>query len=987
MQKNRKKRHVILAMLLGLSFALVPTPVNATNKKDQKKEKEEVVVEETIEISTPEDLQELAANCIDNDWSRNKIIVLKNDINVSAIEFYGIPTFGGKFEGQGYTISGLRFVQEGSVVGLFRYTQSTAEIEGLHVEGSVQPKGTSTVVGGIVGSNAGTIRNCTFSGLVSGKEQIGGIVGENKAGSILENCSVSGTVYGNHYIGGIAGNNKGVIRQCTNEAKVNTEVEQNTIGISMDMVTSVPDEESNNSSTNIGGIVGTNTGVIRNCNNKENVGYKKMGYNVGGIAGSQNGYIVDCINEATVEGSDGVGGIVGHFRPNIVLDFGKDPIKTMTGQMNSMVSSVKDLNNSIRKVDFDLGESDFDMNAQLNNIRGSLEALENSRKEGNDNITNVDFGNLNLDNLNADDLGDLIFGSLGTRSTDTDTDGEKKEENTVATAGTNITINGYDPDVLFSVMNDFSNSFGEIYNEGERVAEKVDSTLSSKEMTDVSNKIDNMMNQMQSMVGTVGNLEANIGMNIEDVSREDKEEDIIGKVASCKNTGLVMGENAVGGIAGQMALEMMLSENDVEVNGDPTMSAEGTIRLVVRNCENYGAITGSKSYVGGIGGNMAQGAIIDCRNIGNLDSLNANYVGGVLGNCDTVIMNCYSKSVLAGKNYVGGIAGRSVEVHDSYAFVDIVACNEFGGSILGNSEELPEDSNEFISNNFYCFTGKDYGGIDGINYVNATGRISLSDYLALENLNEMFKTVTVCFKAEGQEDIVLSAALGGNISVDNVPELTVDENQMYDWQLLESVTAKTPAMGEEKEVSYLSEKQLKNIMFDLTYEADFEPKNTVCQGDEKTENGKSIILAIGAFDKDTTIKTTDVTQEENLILGETALQNIQVDISNTGVKKLHYRIPDNIDAEAIKIMVKDKNANWSERAFIVEGSYLIFDFTDNDSRFAFVAVEKSGFSLEDFKLPEGIDYTLIGAIAAAVLVLLFMIVYIKKNYTIVKKDK
>ena len=162
MQKNRKKRHVILAMLLGLSFALVPTPVNATNKKDQKKEKEEVVVEETIEISTPEDLQELAANCIDNDWSRNKIIVLKNDINVSAIEFYGIPTFGGKFEGQGYTISGLRFVQEGSVVGLFRYTQSTAEIEGLHVEGSVQPKGTSTVVGGIVGSNAGTIRNCTF---------------------------------------------------------------------------------------------------------------------------------------------------------------------------------------------------------------------------------------------------------------------------------------------------------------------------------------------------------------------------------------------------------------------------------------------------------------------------------------------------------------------------------------------------------------------------------------------------------------------------------------------------------------------------------------------------------------------------------------------------------------------------------------------------------------------------------------------------------
>ena len=63
-----------------------------------------------------------------------------------------------------------------------------------------------------------------------------------------------------------------------------------------------------------------------------------------------------------------------------------------------------------------------------------------------------------MDNLNADDLGDLIFGSLGTRSTDFDTDAEKKEENNATTTGTNITINGYDPDVLFSVMNDFSNS-------------------------------------------------------------------------------------------------------------------------------------------------------------------------------------------------------------------------------------------------------------------------------------------------------------------------------------------------------------------------------------------------------------------------------------------------------------------------------------------------------------------------------------------------
>ena len=49
MQNNRKRSVAMVALLLGMVLALVPTPVYATNKKTNG---EEVVAEETISIST-----------------------------------------------------------------------------------------------------------------------------------------------------------------------------------------------------------------------------------------------------------------------------------------------------------------------------------------------------------------------------------------------------------------------------------------------------------------------------------------------------------------------------------------------------------------------------------------------------------------------------------------------------------------------------------------------------------------------------------------------------------------------------------------------------------------------------------------------------------------------------------------------------------------------------------------------------------------------
>ena len=146
-------------------------------------------------------------------------------------------------------------------------------------------------MGGIAGSNAGTLHNCRFEGVSSGASVVGGIAGTNLAAGVIESCTTTGSVYGAHFIGGIAGENHGIIANCTNTSSVNTTVEQNDIDLSSLTLNDLIGTENVADITDIGGIAGQSGGVIRACMNRGTVGYQHMGYNVGGIAGSQTGYI------------------------------------------------------------------------------------------------------------------------------------------------------------------------------------------------------------------------------------------------------------------------------------------------------------------------------------------------------------------------------------------------------------------------------------------------------------------------------------------------------------------------------------------------------------------------------------------------------------------------------------------------------------------------------------------------------------------------
>ena len=319
----------------------------------------------TVLIYSAEDFYSLAQKCKTDTWSQNKVVELKADIDLSKTDFTPIPTFGGIWRGNGYTISGVTITQKGSALGLFRYIQKSGTVENLNVSGTVTPGGTAEKIGGICGENSGTIQNCSFTGTVSGNTGSGGICGyQTESGKII-NARFTGTMTSKNYAGGICGQNFGTVEGCENHGSVNTtdtepkkslqDMKLDTTDIDVKKIRSV---ENQNITTDAGGICGYSKGNVLRCTNYGSVGYPSVGYNVGGICGRQAGYIGECENRGEVNGRKDVGGICGQAEPYVMLEFTEDMLKgmrrllsdltdTMHSSLNSSDSAISDHVNSI----------------------------------------------------------------------------------------------------------------------------------------------------------------------------------------------------------------------------------------------------------------------------------------------------------------------------------------------------------------------------------------------------------------------------------------------------------------------------------------------------------------------------------------------------------------------------------------------------------------------------------------------------------------
>ena len=116
---TRRLWAALLALCLVLALTL---PVFAEGES----EIADTAEKETFHIGTVDDLLQLADSCRLDSWSKNRTVYLDADLELTGTGFAGIPSFSGVFEGQGHTISGLSLVDDGSVIGFFRYVQQGA---------------------------------------------------------------------------------------------------------------------------------------------------------------------------------------------------------------------------------------------------------------------------------------------------------------------------------------------------------------------------------------------------------------------------------------------------------------------------------------------------------------------------------------------------------------------------------------------------------------------------------------------------------------------------------------------------------------------------------------------------------------------------------------------------------------------------------------------------------------------------------------------
>ena len=235
--------------------------------------------------------------------------------------------FTGHFDGQGFTISGLKINRPGEIrVGLFGYADSGSSISNVGLTG-VNILGYWDV-GGLAGANYGDITNSYTTGTVTGtNNDIGGLVGFAGAGSISDSYSTS-TVTGDFDCGGLIGRNYGssVVTKSYATGTVNGDGADTGGLVGLLDGGSVSDSYASgtviSTVSNVGGLVGRNQG--RSITNSYATGNVTgvLGY-TGGLVGGNwlTGSVTNSYATGTVtSGGYYIGGLIGQNITGVITN-------------------------------------------------------------------------------------------------------------------------------------------------------------------------------------------------------------------------------------------------------------------------------------------------------------------------------------------------------------------------------------------------------------------------------------------------------------------------------------------------------------------------------------------------------------------------------------------------------------------------------------------------------------------------------------------
>lgn len=698
---------------------------------------------QTVMIASVEDLIQMSKNCVSESYSRGKQFLLTEDISLEDSAFQPIAVFAGTFEGNGHTISGLNITISGSNLGLFRYIEKDGVVSNLELRGNVTPDGSRKNIGGIAGTNRGTIENSKFHGVVSGQEAIGSIAGYNEEGAVIRGCSGYAVVTGNNKTGGIVGNNEGNIERCENHGEVNTtdkgieDSDEGELSISTDKVKEAVQREKVNDA---GGIAGYSMGTISDCKNYGNVGYEHIGYNVGGIAGRQCGIISQSYNLGTIKGRKDVGGITGQFEPYLTIDYKED----LYDQLNSQLDNLSDITKALARTVDDTANKSTD---SLDEIGTNMDQVRDIGKFYKD-VYREDIDKMNSDlDSSTDDIQetlDHLHLRLVKKSSKSKVRAlqEKIHESDAIRKELKERYDGdlTDADALKEWLQHRYELLSQLYENMQDVADAVPDLVESitedsvNGVEDFGDKIDDLTSGINVVLDEIKYNRNNLKTDLENMSDEleDKIDTLSGNVDTLQDS-LKSGKDQAQ--AQRQQLEAQIDQirstitdkadevrdkmdddelfDDVSDTGDQTELTDGTLYA----CVNTGIVE-ADYQVGGIAGiigteisldpeqdldtdeqktlntvRQAKATVQGCLNEGDITG-KRDYIGGVVGkaNMGALISNQnYGNITSTDGSYVGGVTGSSDYVLRRNYSMCMVTGKDYVGGVTGWGKNIYEN--------------------------------------------------------------------------------------------------------------------------------------------------------------------------------------------------------------------------------------------------------------------------------------------------------
>lgn len=824
-----------------------------------------------------------------------------------------------------------------------------------------------TDIGGIAGLSGGTIQSCVNGGAV-GYEQIGYNIGgiAGRSSGWLDGCTNTGAVSGRKDVGGIVGQVEPEVMKLFDSDFIDRLLAQ------LDALQDVLDRTANHADS----IADAVNAQMNDLSDKARSVKKIAGDLTDAMTDWANGNI-DQINELSAR-----------------ISWSLDQLDDIMDDMVDMADDLDDLVDDLEQVHKDLADAMKSGDAAVANFQNALTALKSANgalKSTTQEVSRAAAVLLSAVISGADNetlldaLNDLAYAMRGFENVwdalDTSLSRVSDALDSLSGVGVNLKKALDDleyvrhdadgvTDHLYDVSAGLQNMIHElaekpdikiepigsdITDKGDELQDAMDALLDSGDALNalISDSADTLIGDMKAvnsqfraitaLIRSEKNdwdsdrsksLEDQIKDHFQDVSDTcDLEKQHDGRVSASENRGEVTGDSNLGGVVGSIGIEMDFNvDDDVTKVGNYSLDFHYQARALVSGCVNSGTVTGRGDNVGGIAGRAEIGRLTACQSYGGVTT-DGSYVGGIAGCSDGSIDAGWAKCTLSGKDYVGGAAGYGSTLTDCRTLVSVTG-EAYVGAVAGDVD----DDGEVQEN---TFTHDSLGGLDGISYAGQAEPVSFDELCAAQGTPKLFTQLELTFRADGKVVEVVPFQYGRGI--DKLPEIPAKRGCSAAWP----------------ELDY------SNLTASQTLDAIYTPYST-----SLTDGGDTLpqILVDGSFGSraqitHTTENVSWVDAKGKSYSGEA----VTVTLDDPDFKEVsytvHYRLPESGKRYTLWVKTGD---GWEQRESSVDGSYLLFGSSEKTVTFCVQERE------------EGPLLWIILA-AAAVLVIILIVVLIRRK--------